>query len=101
MVPESRQRARLELSSSAQSPPQRALHPDEYGESPGWRIQHQRDGLGTWAQERLGLLRIAGRRPGVELRFHTPALQAHRRLAWGAGPPTPGDWRAGIRTVRP
>ena len=54
----------------------------------------------AWAQERLGLLRIAGRRSGVELRFHTPALQAHRRLAWRTRPPTPGDWRTGIRRVR-
>src|SRR5260370_36063902 len=74
MVPESGERTRVEFSSQAQSPPQRALHPSEYGESPGWGVQHQRDGLATWAQERLGLLRIAGRRSGVELRFHTPGL---------------------------
>ena len=37
------------------------------GKGTGWRIQHQRDGLGTRTQERLGSLCIRSGRSGVEL----------------------------------
>jgi hypothetical protein len=37
------------------------------GQGIGWRIQHQRDGLGARTQERLGFRCIGSGRPGLEL----------------------------------
>jgi choline dehydrogenase len=41
--------------------------PFDMGKGVGWRLQHQRDGLGARAQKRLGSLRRRSRRQGVEL----------------------------------
>jgi hypothetical protein len=51
--------AELGLSGAAKSVSQPPLNALGYGQSTGWRIQHQRDGLGTRTQERLGSLSSA------------------------------------------
>ena len=51
------------------------------GQGAGRRIEHQPDGLGPRAPQRLGPVRRRGGRSGVELRVRAGDLPPHRRLA--------------------
>src|SRR5260221_6794515 len=100
MASQSRKRSGLGLPGSAESASERTLYSTEYGQGPGWWIQHQCDVLGARSQERLGLFRVGGRRSRVELRVSAEYLSAHRRLAWRARPKVPWNGRAGFCPAR-
>ena len=73
--------------------------PLSMGKVLGRRIEHQRDGVGARAQERLGLLRRRSRRRGVGLRVGAGHLPAHRGLARCARSRLPRHRGAGVRSA--
>ena len=94
-------RTGLELSGPAEPRRERTLDSVLDGQGIGWRIEHQPDGLGPRAPQRLGPVRRRGRRSGVELRLRAGNLPPHRRLARRPRPRLSRHRRAGLRTTRP
>ena len=82
-------RTGLELSGTAQPARQRSFDSPVDGQGRRWRVEYQRDAVGARAQDRLGLLRLRSRRPGVGLRA---VLDIYRRIEDWHGAPDP-DYR--------
>src|SRR5215470_10288511 len=65
----------------AKPTPQRPRHSDGHGKGFGRWIEHQCDDLGSWSQERLGLLCIRNGGLSVGLSIGSRYLSPHRGLA--------------------
>src|SRR5260221_1395186 len=86
MGQESQNRAGLEFPNSPKSTSKRALRFARRGQGAGRWIQHQRNGLGEGAQERLGLLRARGRDPSWN---YDSGLKIYRQIEECQGSPDP------------
>src|SRR5258707_2113664 len=86
MGQESQNRAGLEFPNSPKSTSKRALRFARRGQGAGRWIQHQRNGLGEGAQERLGLLRGRGRDPAWN---YDSVLKIYRQIEDWQGAPDP------------
>ena len=95
-----RHRTGLGLSEPTELSRERPLDSVLDGQGTGRRIEHQPDGLGPRAPQRLGPVRRRGRRSGVELRLRAGDLPPHRRLARRSRPRISRHRWARLRATR-